>query len=121
MKQNGKILLALALLAILTVTGCHRRPHDVLGEKQMVALLTDAYQLEGFYAVEHGIMTVGNPAVLATYDELFAKHNTTREQFDKSLEYYMRHANKYEAIHKQVVANLDDQIKQLGDVSQDLR
>ena len=80
----------------------------------MVALLTDAYQLEGFYAVERGMDSlITDPVILATYDSIFNKHGVTRQQFDESMYYYMCHADKYEKIHKAVVENLDAKIKEL--------
>ena len=79
----------------------------------MVSLLTDVYRLEGFYAVERSMDSVITDAVIvATYDSIFALHDVTRQQFDESIAYYMRHANKYAAIHKRVVGNIDSEIKQ---------
>ena len=80
----------------------------------MTALLTDAYLLEGFYAVERGMDSViTDPVIIATYDSLFRKHGVTQQQFDESMAYYMRHSDKYAVIHKKVVENLDKKVSEL--------
>ena len=99
----------LLVIGVLVVA-CGSKPKNLIKEDAMVALLTDAYRLEGFYAVEHNIENFdADTSVLATYDALFKAHGVTREDFDVSMEYYMRHYNKYEAIHKRVIANLDEE------------
>ena len=108
-----RIQIILAILAVATlIVACSHKPQNLIGESEMVSLLTDAYQLEGFYAIEHGI-DAGNTdsAVVASYDALFNVHGVSREQFDLSMDYYMRHYDKYEKIHKKVIENLEDEQK----------
>ena len=97
---------------LLLCAACDRKPKGLIEEAQMTELLTDAYQLEGFYAVERGMDSVITDAVIvATYDSIFAKHGVTRQQFDESMAYYMRHSDKFEVIHKRVVERLDERIE----------
>lgn len=106
--------MAFFAIALLLCAACDRKPKGLIEEPEMTALLTDAYQLEGFYAVERGMDSViTDPVIVATYDSIFAKHGVTRQQFDESMAYYMRHADKYEIIHKQVVENLDKKVKEM--------
>lgn len=99
---------------LLLCAACDRKPKGLIEEAQMTELLTDAYQLEGFYAVERGMDSVITDAVIvATYDSIFAKHGVTRQQFDESMAYYMRHSDKFEVIHKRVVERLDERIEEM--------
>jgi len=104
-----------ASMVILSVTvACSNKPKNLIKEEQMAALLTDAYQLEGFYAVERGMDSViTDSVILATYDSIFDKHGVTHSQFDESMAYYMRHSDKYSKIHRQVVENLDARAKEM--------
>ena len=110
-----RILLPLAIVFLLSASACERKPKNLIEEAQMTNLLIDAYQLEGFYAVERGLDSViTDTVILATYDSIFTKHGVTRQQFDESMAYYMRHYDKYEAIHKKVVESLDAEIQELN-------
>lgn len=107
-------IIAVLILATLMLASCSRKPKNLIKDEAMTALLTDAYLLEGFYAVERGMDSViTDPVIIATYDSLFSKHGVTREQFDESMAYYMRHSDKYAAIHKKVVENLDKKVQEL--------
>lgn len=115
MKNIARITL-FALFGLVLLS-CSHKPKNLIEDAAMTALLTDAYQLEGFYAVERGMDSViTDPVIVATYDSIFKKHGVTREQFDESMAYYMRHSEKYAKIHKQVVENLDNKISQLTKV-----
>lgn len=98
----------------LMLISCSHKPKNLIDDAAMTALLTDAYQLEGFYAVERGMDSViTDPVIVATYDSIFRKHGVTREQFDESMAYYMRHSEKYAKIHTQVIENLDKKINEM--------
>ena len=105
-----KRIFVFLLPLLLFATACHsdRRPADVLDHQQMVSFLADAYLLEGFYAVEtqyrYDVLSTGT---LQSYDSILDVHGTTREGVEHSFDYYSRHLEEYEAIHKEVVALLE--------------
>lgn len=100
----------LLLLAAAVCASCHgdRRPANVMDEATMVQFLQDAYLLEGFYAIETGFQynSMHNEMV-ASFDSLLASYHLTREDFERSVDYYVRHPRDYERIHQQVVDALD--------------
>ena len=95
--------------ALLLVAACRseQRPPDVLAPQAMAAVLADAYMLEGFYAVEteyrYDTML---PEVLAAYDDILARHGTTREAVERSFEYYGAHPDQYLPIQDSALAIL---------------
>ena len=96
--------------ALLLVAACRsaQRPADVLAPQAMAAVLADAYMLEGFYAVETGYRYDSMlPEVLAAYDDILARHHTTREAVELSLEYYSTHPDQYKPVQDSVLALLD--------------
>lgn len=103
----------IALCVALAATSCHR-PIGVLDEEEMVQFLIEAYQLEGFYAVESGYHYERmNREVQADYEELFAHHGLTPKKFERSIKYYLAHPEQYEAMHQRVVDTLDARIAYL--------
>ncbi len=102
-----KILLPLLLL-LLVACGSGRRPADVMSHDRMVDFLADAYLLEGFYAVETQYRYDVLPDhVLRSYDSILLLHGVTRQDVERSIQYYSRHLDEYENIHNEVVARLE--------------
>lgn len=105
-----KKIVLLLLPLLLTVAACRHegRPADVMTHEQMVAFLSDAYLLEGFYAIEtqyrYDALT---PEVLHSYDSILSVHNLTRDAVERSLDYYTRHLDEYQTIHEEVVTRLE--------------
>lgn len=100
----------LPLLAVLLLTACHHKelPEAVLPEDRMADFLTEAYQLEGFYAVETHYRYDSLPeAVMQRYDSLLNAQDITRDQVEHSFDYYTQHLDVYERIHDTVVARLE--------------
>ena len=92
---------------VLMLVACRHEglPAGVLTGEQMVDFLTDAYQLEGFYAVEtryrYDVLT---ERTLEQYDSILTVHGLSREQVERSFDYYSRHLDAYGTIHDSVVA-----------------
>ena len=103
-------LSALCVVCATSLAGCNddRIPSDVMDEAAMVAFFKDAYTLEGFYAVETGFRyDTLYPEMKASYDSLFVRHGITAEDFERSVDWYVRHGDRYERIHKEVVHYFD--------------
>ena len=103
-------ILCLAALLLLGACRHDERPADVLDAPRMVAFLTDAYLLEGFYAVETQYRyDAMSPEVLRAYDDILAAHHISREQVEHSFDYYASHPELYQPIQDSVMAILDRQ------------
>lgn len=103
-----KIPILVAALLLVAACRSEQRPADVLAPQAMAAVLADAYMLEGFYAVETGYRYDSMlPEVLAAYDDILARHHTTREAVEHSLEYYSTHPDQYKPVQDSVLALLD--------------
>lgn len=103
-----RVLLVVA--AALLACGCHHaeRPADVMDADQMVAFLFEAYQLEGFYAVETQYRyDAVSDAVLRRYDSILEAQGLTRQDVERSFDYYSAHPDLYSAIQDSVVARLE--------------
>ena len=109
--KTTRILSIFALLALATLFGSCRNdsvPAGVMDAPTMTAFLKEAYLLEGFYAIETEFRYDSLHAeMMASYDSLLDRYGLTREDFERSIEYYSRHPRAYQVIHEQVVADLD--------------
>ncbi len=102
--------LPLILLSLLLLASCHRGglPDGVLDEAAMTDFLVDAYLLEGANAIEtqyrHDRLT---EKAQQGYDSILSVHSLTREQVERSFDYYSHHLDLYQAIQDSVVARLE--------------
>ena len=104
------LTLSAVLLLCLGSAGCsqERVPSGVMDEPTMAAFFKEAYLLEGFYAVETGFQyDTLHPQMVASYDSLLTSFGITRDDFEHSVEWYIRHPELYERIHDTVLARLD--------------
>ena len=100
------------LLLLLAFVSCRHDslPEGVLDASVMTDFLTDAYIIEGSYAVETRYRYDTLPdQVLRSYDSILALHGVTREQVERSFDYYLQHIEAYQAIQDSVVARLETQ------------
>ena len=93
---------------------CHheRIPADVMQPDTMVNFLTEAYLLEGFYAIESNYQYQEvAPQIQASYDSLLSKYHVTGDDFNRSVDYYTRHPELYDTIHARAIRRLDRQVE----------
>lgn len=99
-----------AVVAAILVAACggEKAPADLIPADRMVDFLTDAYLLEGFYAVEseyrYDALT---PDVVRAYDDILARHGIDKEAVERSFHYYAEHPDLYQSIHDSVIARLE--------------
>lgn len=111
--KNIRNLVAIVLLCAgaLFTASCHRVriPDDVMQPDSMVSFLTDAYLLEGFYAIEANYQYQEvSPQLRASYDSLLARHHVTADDFSRSLDFYVRHPDLNDSIHARAIRQLDN-------------
>ena len=105
-----KSFLVFSFCLLVFFCACHNSqlPDGVMTPSAMEAFLKEAYLLEGFYSVETEFRYDSLHAeMVASYDSLLAKHNITREDFERSVDYYTHHPMDYAKIHERVIALLD--------------
>ena len=88
------------LVMMLCLSGCSMRPWGVLSRDEMVAVLLDVHVAEAaMKVVDTSAKRIERQEY---YNTVFAKHNTTKEQFDKSLDWYARHPKVLVEIYDEV-------------------
>ena len=103
------VLVAAALLG-----GCKRNamPEGVLTADRMADFLSEAYLLEGFYAIESGYAyDEVSPEVLRAYDDILKRQHITREQVEASFAYYAEHPDEYIPVLDTVIARIESDVQ----------
>ncbi len=79
----------LYVLLLILLSGCSMRPWGVLSHDEMVAVLLDVHVAEAaMKIVDSRAKRIEKQEY---YNQVFEKHNITKRQFDKSLDWYARH------------------------------
>ena len=99
----------LYVLLLILLSGCGMRPWGVLSHDEMVAVLLDVHVAEAaMKVVDTSAKRIEKQEY---YNTIFEKHNITKEQFDKSLDWYAR--------HPKVLVEIYDDVKKEAESLQD--
>ena len=99
----------LYVLLLILLSGCGMRPWGILSRSEMIAVLLDVHIAEAaMKVVDTSAKRIEKQEY---YNTVFAKHNTTKEQFDKSLDWYAR--------HPKVLVEIYDDVKKEAERLQD--
>lgn len=90
----------LYILLLILLSGCGMRPWGILSHDEMVNVLLDVHIAEASMKILDS--RAKRIEKQEYYNMVFEKHNTTKEQFDKSLDWYSRHPKNLIAIYDDV-------------------
>ncbi|MCQ2298081.1 MAG: DUF4296 domain-containing protein [Bacteroidales bacterium] len=108
MKRICSLIIAAALGLAFASCGNNDLPNGVMTKDEMVDFLSEAYLLEGFYAIESNNQPERvSYEVKASYDALLKEHHITDADFKASMNYYSQHLDQYEEIHGEVISRLE--------------
>ena len=89
-------------------------PSNLIEEEVFIETLKDIHILDAAFRQKVIKEDYPNQKLPAYYDQVFLKHNVTREAFDSSFTYYSHHPEKMAAINKEIENRItieEDQIK----------
>ncbi len=106
-------------IAISFLIGCDSAPDNEekppLEKRQFTALMIDVQLAEGM-KTQKIFVTKKNPgAINMLYEDIFAKHGVTEEEFQKTFRYYRERPELFEVVYEQVLdslSKLDVEVKQ---------
>lgn len=83
-----------AVVVLTAMTGCERRPADVLSEKETVSLMADLQLAEAYLRVNpSGSINEADRKAIA--DGVLREHGVSRHQYDATMAYYGHNFDKY--------------------------
>ena len=101
---------AALLVSALLMSACNKNkvPEDIIKEKTMIELLTEMHTADAYFNNITGYecdTMIGE--INYTYNQIFKKYGTNKEQFDKSLDYYSQNPKKFREMYEKVVLKLN--------------
>jgi hypothetical protein len=102
---------------LLIGSGCSRRPKGVLSDKVMRKVIVDLQIAENIVNTDPNFYDLTQRQAL--YHAVFQKHGTSQQQYDSSLIWYGKHLEQFMQIYNLAIADVKQQIDDLGDVTPD--
>lgn len=99
-------LLPLLPLFLASCLGPPEPPEEVIPQEEMVRLLTDIHKAEGYVAVKRGTHDSLMVPIEDLYGRIYEKHNITSEEFDRSLNWYVKHPEVLHPMYREVIEEL---------------
>ena len=85
-------------------------PSNILSEKEMEEVLTEAYLAEGYYSrLRLEYRTVPDSTLQRGMADMLLRHGIRPTQWDSSVDYYQHHLRQYDTIHHHVLLRLQQQ------------
>ncbi len=88
-------------------------PRDLIEREAMVDLMTEIVKLEGLVEYSRPGVNQFHSSMLQSADSLFKAHRVTREQYDRSMEYYGALHAELEDMYDEVLERLGKEIGEL--------
>lgn len=107
-----------ALLVLLMLAACSKVPDDLLSEKEMQRVLKDMLLAEAMIGTDYKTYKE-NETKEALYQSVFRKHGITQALYDSSLIWYGKNLHIYMKVYDRVLADLNKETTDLGDVQAD--
>jgi len=111
--KTGYRIIVLGL--IVFIVSCGKIPNGVLSESEMQKVLTDIHIAESMVTSNYTKFD-NDSARQALFQAVFKKHRITQAEYDSSLSWYARNLDIYIRIYDRIKLDIDQQIKDLGDV-----
>jgi hypothetical protein len=92
------------------MSACNKNkvPEGVIKEKTMIELLTEMHTADAYFNnindYECDTM-IGE--IYYTYNQIFKKYGTNKEEFDRSMDYYSQNPKKFREMYEKVVLKLN--------------
>ena len=106
-------------IAMLILTSCSsgvpriEKPDNLIPRDKMVPLLTELVKVEAYITDEYGSITEYHKVMVNSGDSLLKAKGFTKEQFEKSIEYYGSRQKEMMSIYTDVLERLN---KDLGEL-----
>lgn len=103
-----KIKRPLLFISIVLLAACGRDtlPEGVLSKEQMIPVMVDVQIAEGSIAIGNLHGDSARQKIADYYNHIYERHQVSKEDFQKSLEYYTRHPKQMDQLYKEVLSEL---------------
>ena len=110
MKIFKYILLLLILSIVMTSQSCKRgdakTPENVIVKDKMISIMLDINLVESSLRMNPPRNMNDSLQIKSYYKVIFKKYKVTKTEFDKSVEYYSKHPEKFGEIYDEIISRL---------------
>jgi hypothetical protein len=103
-KSRLKYILLITLLVFSFA--CERKPEGVIDKKQLVPIMVDLHKVHSIVRSQTFTKIFYTTDSVKIYEPVFEKYGVTREQFEKSIQYYSAFPSEFDLIYEEVIAEL---------------
>jgi hypothetical protein len=102
----------LILLSLFFITSCGSGvnkplpPDNLIPQKEMVAIVKDLILIEGHLSITYKQIQSYHKIIIASSEEVFRKHGITKNDYEKSFDYYAADQDKITDIYSEVLNEL---------------
>lgn len=100
----------LQILFCLVVLSCQqtvKKPKNLLSKEEMISILTDIYL---YKQNMNSSVPLDKDKIFEIYVSIFKIHNTSKEQFQESYQYYYVNSTTLQNIYEEVLKNLKNKL-----------
>ena len=101
----------LIFIFLISLTSCAEElfnsEKSLLDEKKFIQVYEKVLVLENYYQTKYGVPNAYKRALDKSCQKVFIKHKVSKQDFEKSFDYYAHHPDKLKSINEQVIARLN--------------
>ncbi|MFH1320680.1 MAG: DUF4296 domain-containing protein [Bacteroidota bacterium] len=104
-----KYLFFLILIIFFACNSINKKeiiPGDILPKERMIQVMVDIELIEATLVVKKIRVEKEKGKVIDYYNSALQSHNISKEEFDRSFEYYTMHPEIFEQIYEEVIIEL---------------
>ena len=125
MSEMQNISYILLFICFIIFSSCDKppieKPEDLIGEDQMITLLTDIHLAEAtFMNRQHQDSLLSKSSSANFYYSVLEKHQIIDTVFEKSYVFYLSRPKKFEKMYRQVMNNLNEMEQQFSGREEEL-
>ena len=97
------------IIAAVWLLGCveRNRPDNLIAKEAMIELMVDVQIAEALYSGTYQTREGNVLSYADVFNPVYEKHGVSREQFEKSLEWYSHDLNEITAMYDEVIERLN--------------
>jgi hypothetical protein len=101
----------LIFILLISLTSCSEElfssENEPLDEKKFIEVYEEVLVLENYYQTKYGVPNAYKNALDKSCQKVFIKNKVSKQDFEKSFDYYAHHPEKLKSINEQVIARLN--------------
>lgn len=106
--MNMKLKLLIVAFVAISVVACNEKPENILPKETFTQVLYDIHMMDALLTDKKLFdEQIYNDSSASHYNSIWKKHNITYQQFETSIDYYVRNTEEFLVIYDTIVARME--------------